>query len=177
MARKGERRILRDLSTDGPILLEEGIYLAAEPNNLYNIHFVFPGPKDTKQFGGLFHGMLRLNDNHPFGPPSIYLLTDSGRFTTSKYPPGRNDRGICTSMSSYHPESWVPTWTLRSIIIGLISYMSDSESGGLGLINDPGQKKYAKKSLEAIKNDPIVQELFPELIELLNNNKWEAPKQ
>lgn len=177
MARRGERRILRDLSTDKPILLEEGIYLAAETDNLYNIHFVFPGTKGTKQFGGLFHGMLRLNDNHPFGPPSIYLLTDSGRFTTSAYPPKRNDRGICTSMSSYHPESWEPTWTLRSIIIGLIAYMGDPKSSGMGLIDDPRQPEYAKESLTAIKNDSIVQTLFPELIELLNTNKWEAPKQ
>lgn len=174
MARR-ERRVLRDLSIDIPNLKEEGIWLAAEKDNLQRIHFVFPGPVDTPQHGGLFHGMILVNDNYPHSPNSIYMFTPTGRLQVSEYPPNPNNRGICMTMSSYHPEEWSPLWTFRTMILGLISHMNDSKAEGKGLLHGKNQKSYTAKSIEAIKNDEIVKSLFPELIQSLNDGTWSAP--
>lgn len=175
MARR-DRRIMRDLSIDTPLLREEGIWLAAEPDNLQRIHFVFPGGSDTKQHGGLFHGMILVNDNYPHSPNSIYMLTESGRLKTSHYPPKPSDRGICMTMTAYHPEDWSPLWTFRTVILGLITHMNDPEATGKGLLDAPNQEALAKKSINAIKKDEIVQKLFPELIQSLNDGTWTPPK-
>lgn len=62
------------------------------------------GPPDTPYVGGLYHGKLKFPDDFPFKPPSIYMLTPNGRFET--------DRRLCLSISDFHPETWVPTWSV-----------------------------------------------------------------
>lgn len=52
------------------------------------------------------------------GPPSITMVTPSGRFQP-------NTR-LCLSMSDYHPETWNPMWSVSSILSGLVSFMYDT---------------------------------------------------
>lgn len=54
------------------------------------------------------------------------MLTPSGRFAT--------DTKICLSISSFHPESWQPSWSVRSALIALIAFMQTSGDGAIGSI-------------------------------------------
>lgn len=62
----------------------------------------------------MYHGKLLFPAAYPFKPPSILMLTPSGRFAV-------NQR-LCLSMSDYHPESWNPMWSVSSILAGLQSF-------------------------------------------------------
>jgi hypothetical protein len=48
-------------------------------------------------------------------PPSVVMLTPSGRFDVNKK--------ICLSMSDFHPETWNPMWSVSTILVGLLSFM------------------------------------------------------
>jgi ubiquitin-conjugating enzyme E2 J1 len=63
---------------------------------------------------------------YPFKPPAFVMLTPSGRFAT--------DTKICLSISSFHPESWQPSWSVRSALIALIAFMQTSGDGAIGSI-------------------------------------------
>lgn len=51
-------------------------------------------------------------------PPSVLMLTPNGRFACA--------RRLCLSMSDFHPETWNPVWSVRTILMGLYSFMLDS---------------------------------------------------
>ena len=160
------KRVIKDIHDGTKNLKKEfGIYICPEESNFYNVHFLLPGPEDTHYEGGLYHGMIRLNPNHPHGPPNQHFITPNGRFVTEPYPISSGSRGICTTTSSFHPEAWTPVNNLETILKGLISLMCDPYDGGIGGVSStPEQtKKYAKESLNHIKNDTIVKDLFPEL--------------
>ena len=59
--------------------------------------------------GGVYHGIIELTKDYPMKPPSIKMYTPSGRFET-------NTR-ICLSMSDYHPETWNPSWGIKTILL------------------------------------------------------------
>ena len=74
-------------------------------------------PVSTPYHGGQYFGKLVFPREYPLKPPSIYMITPSGRFEV-------NTR-LCLSMSDYHPESWNPSWRVETILLGLISFMTD----------------------------------------------------
>ena len=92
--------------------------------NLLEWHFVLHGTKDP-YLDGKYHGVLEFPPEFPMKPPSIKMLTPSGRFET-------NTR-LCLSMSDYHPESWNPSWSVETILLGLVSFMYEDTSRGEGL--------------------------------------------
>lgn len=61
--------------------------------NTFEFHFCFYG-LDHPYDGGFYHGVLNLHSNYPFEPPTIMMLTPSGRFDICK--------PICTSFTNYH---------------------------------------------------------------------------
>ena len=81
-------------------------------------HFVIKGPKDTPYDGGRYHGKLVFPSDYPYKPPAIMMLTPNGRFAT-------NTR-LCLSMSDFHPETWVPAWSVASILNGVLSFMLEA---------------------------------------------------
>ncbi|EES98853.1 Ubiquitin-conjugating enzyme E2-28.4 kDa [Giardia duodenalis ATCC 50581] len=114
------------------------VYL--DPDNMLNVHFTFLGPSDSPFAKGLYHGVIHLPQDYPHKPPEIVFLTNSGRFETNKY--------ICTSFTSFHPESWNPTWGIRNIIIGLRSLFDEETPGSIGSITASPEvrEKYALDS-------------------------------
>ncbi|TNJ30220.1 Ubiquitin-conjugating enzyme E2-28.4 kDa [Giardia muris] len=100
-----------------------------DPSNLLEIHFSVHGPQGTLYEGGIYHGLIMLDPDHPFKPPHIQMLTPSGRFETHK--------NICFSFTAYHPETWSPACKLRDIIIGLSSMFDATKEVGLGFIQNP----------------------------------------
>ena len=79
-------------------------------DDLREWHFTLRGAPDSDFAGGLYHGRIQLPADYPLSPPSFYFITPSGRFETGVK--------ICLSMSAFHPESWSPTWSIRTMLEG-----------------------------------------------------------
>ncbi|CAH8645129.1 unnamed protein product [Schistosoma rodhaini] len=73
-------------------------------------------------------------------PPNIVLLTPNGRFEVH--------RKICLSISGYHPESWRPSWSIRTTLLALIGFMPTCGVGAIGSLNQPKEERQllARKS-------------------------------
>jgi ubiquitin-conjugating enzyme E2 J2 len=69
------------------------IHCAPNDNNILEWHYVIVGPSDSLYSGGYYHGKLLFPKQYPYKPPSIIMLTPSGRFKV-------NTR-LCLSMSDY----------------------------------------------------------------------------
>lgn len=78
-------------------------------------HYVVEGPEESPYAGGFYHGKLVFPMEYPFRPPSIYMISPSGRFKT-------NIR-LCLSISDFHPDTWNPAWSVATILTGLLSFM------------------------------------------------------
>jgi ubiquitin-conjugating enzyme E2 J1 len=104
-------------------------------DNIFEWHFTIRGPKDTEFEGGLYHGRIILPPEYPFKPPNIVLLNESGRFEVGTK--------ICLSISSYHPEHWQPSWSIRTVLVALISFMPTKGDGAIGAIDMPAKDRKA----------------------------------
>ena len=90
-----------------------------DEKNIHDWHFLMQGPHATPYEGGWYVARLKFPDAYPFKPPDVYVLTPSGRFEAGVK--------LCTSMSSFHPETWNPAWTTSTIVKGLLSFMVEDE--------------------------------------------------
>ncbi|XP_055356742.1 uncharacterized protein LOC129601857 [Paramacrobiotus metropolitanus] len=103
----------------------------AEPlkDNLFEWHFTIRGPSDTSFENGLYHGRIILPPDYPMKPPNIIILTPNGRFETNTK--------ICLSISGYHPETWQPSWSIRTALKALIGFMPTPGNGAIGSLDLP----------------------------------------
>lgn len=110
-------------------------------DNLFEWHFTVRGPADTDFDGGVYHGRIVLPPDYPMKPPNIIVLTPNGRFETGKK--------ICLSISGHHPESWQPSWSIRTALLAIIGFMPTPSQGTIGSLDYPSdeRKKLAKKSV------------------------------
>eukprot|EP00605_Chrysophyceae_sp_TOSAG23-4_P000197 GSChrysophyteH1.ASY1.ANO1.233.1 assembled CDS len=137
---------------DDPIPL-----LVASPreDNILEWRFVMRGSDDSEDpyRGGVYQGKLVFPPQYPWKPPAIYMLTPSGRFETG--------RRICLSISDYHPESWCPSWSVATILLGVISFFNGTDST-VGSMKTTLEAKirYASESIAFNKKDPVFNELF-----------------
>lgn len=113
-------------------------------DNLFEWHFTIRGPADTEFEGGLYHGRIILPPEYPMKPPSIIILTSNGRFEVNKK--------ICLSISGHHPESWQPSWSLRTALLAIIGFMPTHGAGALGSLDyTPEERKVlAKRSQDFV---------------------------
>lgn len=109
-------------------------------DNLFEWHFTVRGPPDSDFDGGVYHGRIVLPPEYPMKPPSIILLTANGRFEVGKK--------ICLSISGYHPETWQPSWSIRTALLAIIGFMPTKGEGAIGSLDyTPEERKsLAKKS-------------------------------
>ena len=115
----------------------------AEPvkGEMFEWHFTIRGPSKTDYEGGIYHGVITFPETYPFKPPSVQFLTPNGRFEINTK--------ICLTFTNFHPEYWQPAWTVRTILIGLQSYMPvEEEALSIGSIttSSPERKRLAKAS-------------------------------
>ena len=136
---------------------EKYIIQKFDPKNMLHCYYVFLGPEDTPYHGGVYFGKVTLPPDYPFKPPTLEMMTPSGRFK-----PGQR---ICISISDFHPETWNPSYNVSSVLMGLLSFMTGNETG-VGIINDSDEKKrqYARDSMKWNANEPKFIEMFPELL-------------
>ncbi|XP_041969079.1 ubiquitin-conjugating enzyme E2 J1-like [Aricia agestis] len=109
-------------------------------DNLFEWHFTVRGPVGTDFEGGIYHGRILLPKEYPMHPPHIILLTPNGRFEVNKK--------ICLSISGHHPETWQPSWSIRTALLALIAFMPTPAEGTIGSLEyTPAERKaLAKKS-------------------------------
>ena len=127
-------------------------------HNVLEWHYLITGADDSPYAGGCYHGVLKFPPDYPFKPPGIIMITPSGRF--------RPNTRLCLSMSDFHPETWVPLWSVASVLTGVFTFMLDaSPTAGSVVSTDAEKRRYAALSWEYNMRDPIVRELFPEHLE------------
>ena len=87
-------------------------------------------------------------------PPAFKVFTPSGRFE-----PGVR---LCMSMSDYHPESWNPSWSVETLLVGLQSFMyEESEAiGSLRNVSASERQRLAAQSHAFNMRNGIYRELF-----------------
>jgi len=109
-------------------------------DNIFEWHFTIRGPRDSDFEGGVFHGRIILPPEYPLKPPNIVLLTPNGRFEVGKK--------ICLSISAHHPEYWQPSWSIRTVLVALISFMPTKGDGAIGAIDytTPERRELAIRS-------------------------------
>ncbi|NXB37761.1 UB2J1 enzyme, partial [Eulacestoma nigropectus] len=109
-------------------------------DNLFEWHFTVRGPPDSDFDGGIYHGRIVLPPEYPMKPPSIILLTANGRFEVGKK--------ICLSISGHHPETWQPSWSIRTALLAIIYFMPTKGEGAIGSLDyTPEERRaLAKKS-------------------------------
>jgi ubiquitin-conjugating enzyme E2 J2 len=102
-----------------------GILAHPLETNILDWRYMLSGPTGTHYEGGYYFGKIKFPHDYPMRPPSILMLTPSGRFEI-------NTR-ICMSMSDFHPETWNPGWGVGTILVGLLSFMTSEEitTGGV----------------------------------------------
>ena len=130
-------------------------------NNLLDWHFVFVGVEGSDYEKGFYHGQLLLDKDYPIKPSRIIIYTENGRFTTGA--------PICLSISSYHPELWQASWTIRACINAIRLFMT-TEEAGIGKISESSSTRrklalLSRKGPEAIKSE-IGSEWYPQILEL-----------
>jgi len=105
-------------------------------------------------------GKIVFPPQFPFKPPSISMMTPSGRFAVNQQ--------LCMSMTNWHPESWNPMWTIGTILVGLLSFFNEEGVVSTGSITTTRAEKVAlaASSLEYNVRSPIFRKLFPNLVEL-----------
>jgi len=106
--------------------------------NLFEWHFTIRGPISTEFEEGIYHGRILFPVEYPMKPPSIILLTESGRFKTNEK--------ICLSISGHHAETWTPTWGVRTALLAIIGFMETPGEGALGSLDyTPEERKILAK--------------------------------
>eukprot|EP00629_Pelagomonadales_sp_RCC1024_P016162 CAMPEP_0119278850 /NCGR_PEP_ID=MMETSP1329-20130426/19801_1 /TAXON_ID=114041 /ORGANISM="Genus nov. species nov., Strain RCC1024" /LENGTH=159 /DNA_ID=CAMNT_0007279377 /DNA_START=252 /DNA_END=728 /DNA_ORIENTATION=+ len=159
MAKKGAayrlRKELMAMERDRP----EFIWATHKESNVLLWSFLLAPPSDTVYGGGWYWGRITFPPEYPFAPPGIQFVTPSGRF--------RPETKICMSMSDYHPESWNPSWSVATILKGILSFMLDDEltTGGMKA-SDAKRRSLAAASVAWNKSRPEFLQLFPEFDEI-----------
>ena len=117
------------------------MYLFLNENNILECHFSFTGAPESDFEGGIYHGKFIFPVDYPKNPPDLYILNYNGRFAVNKK--------LCLTFTSYHPETWTPTWTIESMCNALRAFMLTPAEGAVGGIDSPPEtrKGFAKESV------------------------------
>uniref|UniRef100_UPI00358E63A5 uncharacterized protein isoform X2 n=1 Tax=Myxine glutinosa TaxID=7769 RepID=UPI00358E63A5 len=121
----------------------EQYYAQPLQDNLFEWHFSVRGPSDSPFAHGVYHGRIILPSGYPLQPPEIILLTPSGRFEVGKK--------VCLSISGHHPETWQPSWSIRTALLALIGFMATRGEGALGSLDYPPSEQLLLASRHCIE--------------------------
>lgn len=134
------------------------VKIGCDESDKLNWYLLIHSLTDDCYAGGEYIVNIRLSPRYPFEAPDFYMLTPNGRFDVMKK--------LCFSNSSYHQlDGWSPMWTMRTIILGFLSFFLEKTSTGIGHIttSDEAKKEFAQASVayNHSRNAPIMR-LFPE---------------
>ncbi|CBY23854.1 unnamed protein product [Oikopleura dioica] len=71
-------------------------------------------------------------------------MTPNGRFELHKK--------ICLSISGYHPETWRPSWSIRTALLAMIGFMPTHGNGAIGSLDytDAERRILTKRSVDYV---------------------------
>lgn len=129
------KRILREAAE----MCDSTYEYYAQPleDNLFEWHFTIRGGDETEFRAGIYHGRILLPSEWPMKPPSIIILTPNGRFKVGTK--------ICLSISGHHPETWLPSWSIRTVLTALTGFMPTKAEGLGSLDYSPEERKILAK--------------------------------
>eukprot|EP01031_Cornospumella_fuschlensis_P025089 gene25089-30303_t len=129
-----QRRVMKEQKDimDNPL---PNIRIAVDPEDRLNWYCMIYNLTDPQYQGGEYIFNIKLSARYPFEPPDFFFLTPNGRFEINKK--------LCFSNSSYHKESWSPIWTLKTIILGFLSFFLENSSRGIGHLTTSASDKHA----------------------------------
>ena len=79
---------------------------------------------------------------------------------------------LCLSISDYHPDSWNPAWSVSTILTGLLSFMIEKNPTMGSIETSEYEKKVlARKSYDFNLNNKVFVELFPDIVNEINERK------
>ncbi|KAL0081603.1 UBC-like protein [Phycomyces blakesleeanus] len=139
-------------------------FITAKPleSNILEWHYVIQGPPDTPYLGGEYYGRLTFPSEYPYKPPAIRMVTPSGRF--------QPDTRLCLTMSDFHPSLWNPSWSVATILNGLLSFMTtDETTTGSIKTTDSEKRFYAARSHIFNLKIQKFRDVFPELCTIPDN--------
>ena len=140
-------------------------HLKARPlcENILEWHYVIYG-LDGCYKDGVYHGVLKFPYDYPYKPPSLQMITPSGRFHTKQK--------LCLSFTDFHPESWNPMWSVSTILSGLVSFFTEESSQTYGSMfaTEAQRVIFASRSSSFNLRDRVFCELFPDMVEVCKNN-------
>ncbi len=153
-ATQSAKRLRMDLKR----IMDDPLNLAiAKPleTNILDWRFVIKGADDSPYKGGVYMGKLLFPPEYPWKPPSILMITPSGRFATGTR--------ICLTISDFHPETWSPSWNISTILVGILSFFNGNEST-VGSIEASAEARarYALESIAFNARDKTFVSLFGE---------------
>jgi hypothetical protein len=112
--------------------------------------------------GGIYHGRILVPPEYPFKPPAFSFLTVRCEVPKAtrvwqapltlahlcQQPNGRFEVNtkICLSISSYHPEHWQPSWSIRTALVALTAFFPTTGDGAIGAL---AYSKEERKALAA----------------------------
>ena len=137
----GVKRLQRELAK---MMKNPDPMFAAMPHedDLTRWYFVIRGPEGTVYEGGIYMGIIFMDNNYPFKAPDIQMITPNGRLWVGK--------NICfNGFTAFHAESWGAGWTVRSMVLGVQSFMFDEKNPrtyGCVYESKSKRKKLAKES-------------------------------
>lgn len=96
-------------------------------------------PEVDMYAGGEYIFKIHHAEDYPKSPPDYYSLTPSGRFDVN--------RKICMTNSSYHKDTWSPTWNILTLIDGVNSIWYQDDTSGISHITS-GKKDYVPPEMK-----------------------------
>ena len=159
MSQLGLRRLMKEYKRlqERPV---DSILAKPEEGNFFKWHFALHSLQHEDYAGGVYIGLITFPSEYPMKPPDILFLTPNGRFATNKK--------ICLSFTSFHPESWDPSWTFENMMVGLISFMlGEDPATGTVQSSSSSRRQLAAQSVEFNKKIADVWSHFEKDLEKL----------
>ncbi|MES1910855.1 MAG: hypothetical protein MHM6MM_003381 [Cercozoa sp. M6MM] len=128
------KRIMREAREFQRLPEEDRRDIWAQPtDDLFEWHFTIRGAPSSPYEHGIYHGRLLLPSNYPFAAPDMILLTNNGRF--------RVGDKICLSATSYHNETWQPSWSVLTLLTAVRTFMTTPGRGAIGSLEVPDAER------------------------------------
>ncbi|KAG0704429.1 Ubiquitin-conjugating enzyme E2 J1 [Chionoecetes opilio] len=140
----------------------EEYYAQPLEDNLFEWHFTVRGPADSEFDGGVYHGRIIMPADYPMKPPNIIFLTPNGRFETNKK--------ICLSISGHHPETWQPSWSIRTALLAIIGFMPTPANGTIGSLDYTAAERAVLAKRSQKYQCPQCGCVAPQLLERTSDN-------
>lgn len=105
---------------------DKNFKISVSEDNIMDWYILYSNLDDPRFKDGEYILHIKLHEGYPFKAPEFKWLTPNGRFEIAIK--------ICYNISTYHEAEWNPLWRMRTIIVGIMSMLLDTNTVGIGHI-------------------------------------------